>query len=653
MTTQGLLIVVLMLIGANAVVAETCTDFTIASNADNDSAWGEDFSSWPPAFGGCEGPTKNFVNNEKADFGGPDFYNEVGLLEWDTSGLTGATVNSAELRITTLSGTKCGDADSRNFTGEWYDWGGTCDASDYTASNGTDAFNVSVASILTACNSAQTIPITLGTLTSINTSGVTRLRTGVSGAQPTGDNFVTFSSLLGGAPAVLHVCYDPAVTPTGTLPPTHTITPTRTPTPTVPTATPTDTGTATVTPHIILHGLVTTGTDTLVVPAPGIPACHSVIIDISQRCSSFGGDGQCGSYDQYITDSVGNVYLCDGGTGGLAAMCCCPLENTQEVFGIGSCVSTNVAAMPAGTTIHIPKWDHATEAFATVTDLIDLENLGGRAFYGAGSWTENSGSLGYPDCYCAPGAESTTVGGFTGRTVNIGGTDWVECGGNAQTFGPYYGGIGFGAPSGPIPPGYLLWSAVHSDTTFSPIGGTTLIGSPPLVDLYQFQATTAFGTQGGNGPNQHWIMGGSVYAPADACIVPNPTATMTPTGTPPTPTATGTVTNTATETPTATATETFPAPTATFIAQQTATAGPPATQTQGFQETQTALPSATRTATPSVTGTIPTVTPTRTPNPLLGCCVCPNLCASTTLASQCQPPCNFGGVGTVCVEVFG
>jgi hypothetical protein len=106
----------------------------------------------------------------------------------------------------------------------------------------------------------------------------------------------------------------------------------------------------------------------------------------------------------------------------------------------------------------------------------------------------------------------------------------------------------------------------------------------------------------------------------------------------------------ATQTPgTPTATVTAPPATATFITEATQTAGPPATQTKAQQETQTAAP--TNTPTRTATGTPPTRTPTMTPNPLVGCCHCPEPMCSEVQFGQCAPGCTFGGVGTVCVLV--
>lgn len=158
----------------------TVSTFEIASAADDGSGY-KTGGSYPPgsAYNVEDGATcwawKGATNNEV----------DVSFVRWDTSAIAdGDDVSDVKVRIFISAKN---DADGRNLVCDWYDFGGepSVDA-DWTASVGTDAFSVAIAS-LTAGDWNE---ITLSNPTNVNKTGYTGLRFGISGGAATGANDV-------------------------------------------------------------------------------------------------------------------------------------------------------------------------------------------------------------------------------------------------------------------------------------------------------------------------------------------------------------------------------------------------------------------------------------------------------------------------------
>jgi hypothetical protein len=129
-----------------------------------------------------------------------------GLLQWDTSALPDdAMVTDATLtvRVSTVD-----NANARSFQGEWFDWGTSCDGTDWTVTPANTAFSIANSSVVVGVDNA--IPLT-GTTGNVQPAGRTALRLHQSGGQPTGFNrvvFAAFESTSQPGPR-LQVCYVP------------------------------------------------------------------------------------------------------------------------------------------------------------------------------------------------------------------------------------------------------------------------------------------------------------------------------------------------------------------------------------------------------------------------------------------------------------
>ena len=99
-------------------------------------------------------------------------------------------MTSAKLRLYV---TGKADADDRNLIGEWYtaaNW--PIDSGDWTLNPGTNALAGADITSLTLNTSAD---LTLSSPANISLTGPTGLRLGVSGGQPTGDNYFQIAAL--------------------------------------------------------------------------------------------------------------------------------------------------------------------------------------------------------------------------------------------------------------------------------------------------------------------------------------------------------------------------------------------------------------------------------------------------------------------------
>lgn len=173
------------------------------------------------------------------------------LLRYDTSSVPdGAVISTAEFDVY-LNGKAVTDA--RALWLEWYDtanW--PIDSTDYAETAVGDAAQVLISSLSTSVwtQIGLSNPNDAG---HVNKTGYTALRGHISGGQPTGNNYVTMTTLEWGAgtyaSCLILTWTIPTSTPGPTDSPTPTQTPTNTPTPTA-TATPTNTPTITQTPTL-------------------------------------------------------------------------------------------------------------------------------------------------------------------------------------------------------------------------------------------------------------------------------------------------------------------------------------------------------------------------------------------------------------------
>ncbi len=175
------------------------TVFTVTGG--NDGSASGTSGSYPPSCASA-GPTNGTFTGAQKDFSsfsGGTYTIQVGLFTWDTSSIPDtAVVDSATFGYTLSSSA---DDNSRNFVAEYYTVG-TIDCGDFTDTVGTDAINVDLTGIAN--------PITLSNVGSISLTGLTGLRTGISGgAPPSSDNFnnLQVEDASFGTGATLNVTY--------------------------------------------------------------------------------------------------------------------------------------------------------------------------------------------------------------------------------------------------------------------------------------------------------------------------------------------------------------------------------------------------------------------------------------------------------------
>ncbi|MBI3786354.1 MAG: hypothetical protein HY270_23450, partial [Deltaproteobacteria bacterium] len=180
--------------------------------------------TFPPGFGSCVSVGDRIAG---VAFDGTAYRSSAALMSFDTASLvSSALVEDAWVR---LYATAAYDDDSLGLSGDWYDWGGSCSATDLIGENvPTNALSSSGA-CGSACALSQFAANTTYTLqlddpqTHIDRQGGTTLRLQVAGAPESGFNGVLFSRETPAPALLLHMCY-----------PTPQLTPTPTPTPTSP-----------------------------------------------------------------------------------------------------------------------------------------------------------------------------------------------------------------------------------------------------------------------------------------------------------------------------------------------------------------------------------------------------------------------------------
>lgn len=161
--------------------------FSISASG-NDGAVALSGAAYPPV-GTAVATTGNTTIDVRRSLAGGTYTIENGILAFDTSSLPDdATVTAAVLRLAIVN---INDANARNFAGEWYDWGGSIDATDYTATPASTAFSTDITTLVDDVDNdfALTNPAA-----NISLSGMTVLRLHVDGAQPAGLNRVGFAA---------------------------------------------------------------------------------------------------------------------------------------------------------------------------------------------------------------------------------------------------------------------------------------------------------------------------------------------------------------------------------------------------------------------------------------------------------------------------
>jgi hypothetical protein len=213
-------------------------------------------ASYPPPFSQCIMNTGNAFASRSLSSGTYKVRNA--LVQFDTAATLpdDAIIDSAAL---TVHVSQTDRTNGLAFQGEWYDWGGTCDASDYTTTAAGTAFTAPIATITDQAH--VTFPLTSPANVKVNGTDATRLRLHVANRPgdlpPTGLNTVPFASYnadLAIEPGPrLNVSYHLPTPPAGTPPPSAT-----------PTSTPTATQTASATCVVFRTGYCCTsanGTD--------------------------------------------------------------------------------------------------------------------------------------------------------------------------------------------------------------------------------------------------------------------------------------------------------------------------------------------------------------------------------------------------------
>lgn len=150
----------------------------------------------------------NNILVERSWSGSIDYYIGHGYLRFDTSSIPdGATITAAELQIYVISKVV---TDGLSLLGDYYDFGGTpAVAADWVHTPPGGA----ASSLISALTAAAVNTLTLSNLASINKTGYTGIRLGISAraadAAPTGNNEVVISSYEGPSQAAkLVVTYD-------------------------------------------------------------------------------------------------------------------------------------------------------------------------------------------------------------------------------------------------------------------------------------------------------------------------------------------------------------------------------------------------------------------------------------------------------------
>lgn len=159
------------------------TTFTVGAGTDDGDIYKASSPSYPPSGSAtcAMTDTGNFASRGVV----VTTYNIRNMLmQWDTSSLSGKTPTQATLEWDVLDKA---DTDARNITCDWYNWGASCDSSDYSESAQTGALS---GYDITSISVADNQQIVLDNVTGVSTTGTTYLRCHVSGGSPTGSNYI-------------------------------------------------------------------------------------------------------------------------------------------------------------------------------------------------------------------------------------------------------------------------------------------------------------------------------------------------------------------------------------------------------------------------------------------------------------------------------
>ena len=126
--------------------------------------------TYPP--GSCASPMLTATTNTaKPQFNSPNYSTAVIALGFDSSALgPNVTITSAQLNLYV---TAASNPDSRNLTGDYFDWGTAIDCADWTSSYGSGAFSVGIGTLTTNAYNAITLT---NPNANINKTGMTKFR---------------------------------------------------------------------------------------------------------------------------------------------------------------------------------------------------------------------------------------------------------------------------------------------------------------------------------------------------------------------------------------------------------------------------------------------------------------------------------------------
>lgn len=163
------------------------TTFPIGAAADDQMVSRNSAPSYPPGTGTNRTTVGTSLTMMKTLGGDGLYYVRNILLRWDTSSIPDtATIVSARLRFYT---DYQANADSRNFTGEWYAWDGTSD-SDWSSTASSSAFSYALSGITD--DAYNEVGLT-SPASNISKTGYTHLRLHIDGGTPTGQNEISIA----------------------------------------------------------------------------------------------------------------------------------------------------------------------------------------------------------------------------------------------------------------------------------------------------------------------------------------------------------------------------------------------------------------------------------------------------------------------------
>lgn len=171
-------------------VLDPSTSF-VATASGNDGYTSQAGAAYPPTNPAAVDTTNTIVAPERSLYAGPTYTVACGLVGFDTSTLPdGATVTAATLR---LYGENRSSGDGLSFVGDWFDYGAAIDTADHTntAPSGTAFAAVSLGTLaLGATNDLALLDVAA----SVSKTGITKIRTGISGTTPTSTNYFYFAA---------------------------------------------------------------------------------------------------------------------------------------------------------------------------------------------------------------------------------------------------------------------------------------------------------------------------------------------------------------------------------------------------------------------------------------------------------------------------